>query len=221
MKRFGSTLWLAAWLSVLVPASAWATPAIEGEELVTEEAHGGGIEWITPIIGHEGKTGLVWLLINFAVLMFLLERLLFRKLRAQTRERHDDVKSELAKATQARSEAEGVMREYRQRMEKLDDELAQLQADAKRKAEADREAIIADAEREAERILAAATSAAEREAESRRRAIENEIVDRAVERAETILREKLTPTDQKRMLDDYVTRLAGVDFSGRRKGASA
>lgn len=212
MKR--PIVWLSAWVVTLLPAVAVASPgpAVEGHELVTEEAHGGSIEWVTPIVGHEGKYGLLWMFINFAALLFLLEKLLFRKLRANTAKRHDDIKAELARATKARTEAEAVMREYRQRMEKLDDEAAELEAEAKRKAESDREQIIEAAQREAERIRAAAVAAAEREAESKRREIENEIVDRAVARAEAVLRDRLTPADQHRMVDDYVGRLSDVDL---------
>jgi F-type H+-transporting ATPase subunit b len=101
-------------------------------------------------------------------------------------------------------------------MKRLDGEVEELMTDAKKRADADRAAIIAAAEDEAERIKTSATAAAEREAASRRRAIENEIVDRAVDRAEQIIRQRIAPGDQSRMLDDYIGQLEGVDL-----GASA
>jgi F-type H+-transporting ATPase subunit b len=190
-----------------------------GAEAAHGAEHGGGIEWVTPILMNKGKTGLVWILINFAVLMWILDKLLFSKLRQKTADRHDQIKNELDKATAARKEAEGIIREYRQRMDKLDDEAAELMADAKRRAEADRKSIIAGAEEEAARIKSAATAAADREAEFRRRQLENEIVDRAVDRAEALLRQKLQPTDQKRMVDDYVQRIGSVDFGNKSAAA--
>ncbi len=202
-------------LLALVPTSAWAllassTPApAEGGH---DEAHGGGIEWVTPIVGHDGKTGLLWILINFAALMWILERLLFRKLRERQREKHDAIKAELESATAARNEAESLIAEYRERLDRLDEEIAELMEDAKRRAEAERQKVVEAAEQEARRIKEAAAAAAEREAEARRRAIENEIVDRAVARAEALLRDRLTPTHQRQLVDDYIGRLSAVEL---------
>ncbi len=195
----------------LFPVELLASPA--AAEHGGEHA-GGGIEWLTPIFGHTGNLGLVWAFINFAILMWILEKILFSKLRARTRDKHDAVKSEIDKATAAREESESVLTEYRGRLDALDDEVAELMADAKTKAEADRARIIAAAEREAEQIKAAAVASAEREAAARRRQLEGEIVDRAVARAEALLRSRITPSDQNGMVDRYVEQLGSVDFGG-------
>jgi ATP synthase F0 subunit b len=192
---------------LLLPAIALAAP----------EAHGdhAGIEWVTPVFGHSGKLGLVWSFINFAVLLWILEKILFKPLRSRTRDKHDTVKAEIDKATVARQEAEGVLAEYRDRLDRLDAEIAELMADAKAKAEADRVRIIDAAKREAEQITSTAHATAEREAAARRRQLEAEIVDRAVARAEAILRSKITPADQRTMVDRYVDQLGAVDLGGR------
>lgn len=198
----------AAVVSLALPLVAIAAP----------EAHGGdhgGIEWVTPIVGHTGKLGLLWSIINFAVLLWILEKILFKPLRNRTRDKHDTVKAEIEKASAAREEAEGVLAEYKGRLERLDAEIAELMADAKAKAEADRTRIVAAAKREADQITSAAKAAAERETATRRRQLEAEIVDRAVARAEALLRSKLTPADQRGMVDRYVEQLDAVNFGGR------
>jgi F-type H+-transporting ATPase subunit b len=207
-------------LTAAVAATLWLVPdlALAANEALAAapEAHGdGGIEWVTPIIGNTGKLGLLWSFINFAVLLWILEKILFKPLRSRTRDKHDAVKSELDKATAARQEAEGVLAEYRGRIERLDAEVAELLAEAKAKAEADRIRIIDAAKREAEQITATAMATAEREAAARRRQLEAEIVERAVERAEALLRSKITPADQRGMVDRYVEQLGSVDFGGR------
>jgi F-type H+-transporting ATPase subunit b len=192
---------------LLLPALAVAAPEAHGEH--------GGVEWVTPLFGHTGKLGLLWSFINFAVLLWILERILFKPLRNRTRDKHDTVKSEIDKATAAREQAEGVLAEYRGRLERLDAEIEELLADARAKAEADRAQIVLAAKREAEQITAAAQATAEREAAARRRQLEAEIVDRAVARAEALLRSKITPADQRGMVDRYVDQLAAVDLGGR------
>jgi F-type H+-transporting ATPase subunit b len=193
--------------ALLLPALAVAAPEAHGEH--------GGVEWVTPLFGHTGKLGLLWSFINFAVLLWILERILFKPLRNRTRDKHDTVKSEIDKATAAREQAEGVLAEYRGRLERLDAEIEELLADARAKAEADRAQIVLAAKREAEQITAAAQATAEREAAARRRQLEAEIVDRAVARAEALLRSKITPADQRGMVDRYVDQLAAVDLGGR------
>ncbi len=146
--------------------------------------------------------------------MLILNKLLFVPLKRKTAAKHDAIKSQLAKATAAHEEAEGIIAEYRGRMERLDDEIAELKDTAKQRAAADRQKIIAAAEAEAERIKAAASAAAEREAESRRKALENEILDRALERAEATIRKRIDAGDQRRMADDYVQSLSGMTLGG-------
>ena len=179
-----------------------------------DHGHGGGIRWVSPIVGNDGKTGVLWLLINFGVLMWLLNRLLFTPLRRRQVEQHTRLRDELGNATRAREEAESIISEYRGRVARLDQEIAELLADAKARAEADRREIIAAAEREAARIQAAARAAAEREAEQTRRTIEQEVLDRAIAKAEQILRQRIVSTDQQRMVDDYVQRLDRTDLGG-------
>lgn len=203
----GAAAAAAVLVTLALPLVAMAAPEAHGD--------GAGIEWVTPIIGHTGKLGLLWSFLNFAVLLWILEKILFKPLRNRTRDKHDTVKAEIDKASAARQEAEGVLAEYRGRLERLDAEIAELMADAKAKAEADRTRIIATAKREAEQITSSARAVAEREAAGRRRQLEAEIVERAVARAEALLRAKLTPADQRGMVDRYVEQLSTVDFGGR------
>lgn len=178
------------------------------------DAGHGALEWITPVFGNDGKTGVVWLFLNFAVLMWILNKILFKGLRAKTALKHDTIKAELDKATSARTEAEAILGEYRGRLDRLDGEVDELMADAKRRAESDREAIIEQAKKEAERIKAAAVAAGEREADARRRTIENEVIDRAIDRAGAIIRDKISADDQQKMFSDYLTSLDKVQFAG-------
>lgn len=197
-----------------------APPGLEAH--TSEPGHGGGIELVTPIFGNDGKTGLVWLFINFAVLLFILDRVLFRPLRARQAERHGTLKAELERASAALGEANRVKDELRGRLDRLDAEAQEILDDAKRRAELERKTIVAEAEREAARIREAAEASAARDAELRRRTIEAEVLERAVTRAETLLRERFTPADQHRLLDAYVGGLEALDLreGGARRPAA-
>lgn len=219
LRLLGASLSLAIVAVLTWPATVLGSPVEhpatpDAVELPHGEAHGGGIEWITPVFGGTGKLGLLWILVNFAVLMWLLEKLLFSKLRASTARKHDEAKTELTRATSAREKAEATLAEYETRLQKLETEIEGLVAEAKARAEADRLRIVEAAEVEAEQIKAAARAAAEREADAVRRRLEAEVVDRAVERAEAIIRQQIGPNDQRTMVDDFISRLGGVQLSG-------
>jgi len=195
---------LAGWVAVastMIPATVMA--ATEHDE---------GLVWFSPVLGNEGKTGIVWLLLNFAVLAWILNRLLFTPLRQQQARRHEEIKQQLASATAARNEAETLVRQFRERLERLDEEVEEILDDAKRRAEADRTALIESAQRDAERIRKVALEAAERDAELRKRQIEDEVIDRAVTRAEALLRTRLGPSEQQRMVADYVGQLESLEL---------
>ncbi len=199
--------------SFLLPAVAFAaSPAEHAAAGGHEGGHDAGLVFVNNPTAGDGKTGILWLLINFAALMFILNKLLFTPLKRKTAAKHDDIKAELEKATAARKEAEEIISEYRGRMERLDGEVEELKADAKKRAEADRAGIIEAANAEANRIEEAAKAAAERDAASRRKGLENEILDRALERAEAAIRKQIGAPDQRRMVDDYVASLDGVEL---------
>lgn len=216
MRRVAAIVYVAAVTAALLPAAVLASPEGHPDSLEAPrgEAHGAGIEWITPIFGNTGKLGLLWILLNFAVLMWLLEKLLFSKLRASTRRKHDEAATELQRATDARAKAESTLAEYESRLTGLESEIEGLLKEAKTRAEADRKRIVEEAETEAAQIKSSALAAAEREADARRRQLETEIVDRAVARAEALIRDRIGAPDQRKMVDDFIGRLDAVDFSG-------
>ncbi|MEM6296156.1 MAG: ATP synthase F0 subunit B [Myxococcota bacterium] len=207
--------------SFLLPALVFAAAPEHGADHAHDAAgahgaHDSSIVFVNNPFAGEEKTGIIWLLINFGALMLVLNMLLFKPLKKKTAAKHDDIKSQLEKATAAREEAESIISEYRGRMDRLDSEIDELKADAKKRAEADRKSIIESAEAEATRIKDAATAAAERDATSRRKALENEILDRALDRAEAAIRAQLQRgggPDQKRLVDNYVSGLANVKLA--------
>jgi F-type H+-transporting ATPase subunit b len=205
---------LAVWSIATLAAAAPAPAHGPAPEPAGGGGHGheGGIEWVTPLFGSDGKIGLLWMVINFAVLMWVLEKLLFSKLRVRTAAKHDAIKGELDKAKGARREAESVLADVRSKLDGLDATVAEILDEARTRAEADRKRLIQAAEREAARIEAAARASAAREAEGYRRQLEAEIVERAVSRAEELLRSRIDVMDQRRMVDEFVGQIAGAEL---------
>src|SRR5262249_38125640 len=143
-------IWMAAfscvWLAPL--AQALASPPSHGDGHA--EGHGGGIKWLGDGFlggpGEDGRTGFLIILINFAVLMLILDKILFRKLRRDNAEKSDRIRLELERATKARAEAEALAREYETKLTALEAEIESIRAAAKTSAEAESARIVREAQ---------------------------------------------------------------------------
>lgn len=210
----GALCWLAAAVVVASPAGGQAVAdhaaALHGEPgHAADHAHA-GISWLNWPNPQDHRIGLVYLLINFAVLAFLLHRLIIRKLVADNAARHDAIQAQVQQARQAMTDAESVIADYQGRVERLDQETRQILDQARAGAEADRQRLLAQAQTEVERFKTQAMALAQREVQLRRQQIEDEVLDRAVARAEEILRTRFTDADQTRLVDDYAVEVAGA-----------
>ncbi len=201
---------------------AWAIPQLAS---ASPEAHGGehgeggrGGVWLGDfeLIGDgptdDGKTAFIILAINFVLLLFVLERLLFRNLRSSNAEASDAIRLELQKATEARSSAEGLMREYEAKLSALETEIEEIKGEARRTAETEAELIVKEAHEQAKKIRDAAVKAGEREAARRRHELEREIVDQALARAEAAIRSSFGPADQRRLVDAWVDEVGNTNL---------
>jgi F-type H+-transporting ATPase subunit b len=170
--------------------------------------------------GEDGRTGFLILLINFVVLMFILDKLLFRNLRQRNAETSDVIRLELERATKARAQAEALVLEYETKLSALESEIEEIRAAAKLSAEAEHARILVEAGEQAEKIKLAATRAAEREAARFRVQLEQEIVDQAMSRAESAIRASFGGTDQRRLVDAWVEEVSAADIGRAPSGGA-
>ena len=211
MTRFAIKLGSFA-LVWLAPVIALASPPAHGEG-----ASEGGIKWWGdgrlggP--GEDGKVGLAVVIINFIVLLLVLNKILFKNLRSSNAEASDAIRLERERATKARSDAEALFREYENKLAALETEVAEIRAEAQRAAESEYKRIVAEARAQAEKIQSAAVRAGELEAARRRAELENEIVEQALARAESAIRSTFAATDQRRLVDAWIDEVAKTDIT--------
>jgi F-type H+-transporting ATPase subunit b len=147
--------------------------------------------------------------INFAIVAAVLIWLFAKKLPAWFRGNADKISSAIRKATAAKEEAERQVREAESKLANLKQEIAALQATAKREAIEEAERIRELAQSEAKKIGMAARAemeAAERAARLELKALAASL---AVDGAETLLAKQLTPAAQESLVDTFVKSLEG------------
>jgi F-type H+-transporting ATPase subunit b len=147
--------------------------------------------------------------INFAIVAAVLIWLFAKKLPAWFRGNADKISSAITKAAAAKEEAERQVREAESKLANLKQEIAALQATAKRETIEEAERIRALAQSEAKKIGVAAQAeieAAERAARLELKALAASL---AVDGAGTLLAKQLTPAAQESLVDTFVKSLEG------------
>ena len=147
--------------------------------------------------------------INFVLVAGGLIWLFGKVLPSKFRGNADSISSAITKATAAKAEADRQLREAEEKLAHLEQEVAQLRADAQREAEAEGQRIRNVTQADAQKIGVAAAAeieAAERAARLELKAIAANL---AVDAAESLLAKQLTPQGQEALVSAFVKGLAG------------
>jgi F-type H+-transporting ATPase subunit b len=184
-------------LAIAVSAPAGAQP----EEAPGHEAGGEH--------GIDAKT-LALQLLNFGVLAFVLIKFGGAAINKTLRARHDQLKADLDEAARLRREAEERFRAHEQRLANIEREIQDMLGHIRGEAEQEKARIIAGAEEKARRIQDETRFALEqqvKEAELRFRA---EVAQAAVKVADELLKRSVTPSDEQRLAQSFVSELAAA-----------
>jgi F-type H+-transporting ATPase subunit b len=147
--------------------------------------------------------------VNFALVAGVLVWLFAKVLPPKFRANADSIGSAITKATAAKADADKQLREAEEKLKRLEQEVAQLRATAKREADAEAERIRNLTQVDVQKISIAATAemeAAERAARLELKAIAANL---AVDGAESLLAKQLTPQAQEALVHEFVKGLAG------------
>jgi len=186
MKSFLRALCLVGWSAMLAAAPAFAQ---EGES--------------SPL---DTTTGWIFRWINFAAVFGLIVWG-FAKLGPYFRQHAREIADQIAEGARAREAAEAKSREAQAKMADLPNEIAAIRAEARRDSAAEILRLRAQTKEEAEKVelaTQAEIAAAERAARLELKSIAAEM---AIERAEALLREQMTPRTEAALLKTYVGEL--------------
>ncbi|MCU0574873.1 MAG: F0F1 ATP synthase subunit B [Syntrophobacteraceae bacterium] len=171
-----------------------------------------GIAWCSEGGAHDGGHALNWFDFalrtgNFAILAFILYKLLSKPLGNFLTSRREDIQKLLADLEAKKREAEEVSAEYRSRLAALDAETRKIVDELLAEGETEKAKILAAAERQAQYVRQQAELAAQQEVKAARDKLQEEIAELSIAAAEEILRKKLKADDQDRLVKDFMTRV--------------
>jgi F-type H+-transporting ATPase subunit b len=169
---------------------------------------------VSPAFAQEGEAspadspiGWIFRWLNFALVLGGIAYAIWKWGAPYFRQQAEEISRKIAEGARAREAAERQRREIQAKLAGLEDEIKRLRVEGKRDAEAEAQRLLEMERLERERIERAAR--AEIEAAEREDRVELKILAarRAVELAEALLRQSLTPQADESQFDAFVTEL--------------
>ena len=167
-----------------------------------------GMAWASAEGGHSMWPDFFYRLLNFtimvAVLVFIFKKL---NLKGYFTKRTEAISNTLRDLEEKKKEAEKTYEEYKQKLARLDEETDRILKEYIEQGEREKAKIIANAEKAAAEIRKQTDVAIEQEIKSAKEGLQREIAELSVTAAEVLLKEKIGDTDQKTLVDDFMTKV--------------
>ena len=150
---------------------------------------------------------MVWEIINFLVLLFLLQRYLFKPLLEKIDERRDKIESDLNEAEKSKKEAEELEEEYKQKLASAREEAQKIITAAEKRANDRREEIIDDARKEAKRVKERTMEEIEQAKRHALSQLRDEVSDMSLQIATKFLDDSVDKKRHQAMVNDFIKQL--------------
>jgi F-type H+-transporting ATPase subunit b len=144
---------------------------------------------------------------NFTVLVVALFLVLRKPVSQALSGRIQGIKSQLEDLEARKKAAEKSLSEYNRKLALLDKEAEQLVAEYTRQGEEAKARILKEAELMAEKLKEQARKNIDHEFENAKATLQAEIVEKALKKAEQLIREKITADDQNKLVDEYLEKV--------------
>ena len=166
------------------------------------------VAWASTEGGHSMWPDFFYRLLNFvilvAVLVFVFKKL---NLKGYFTKRTETISNTLRDLEEKKKEAEKTYEEYKRKLARLDEETDRILKEYIEQGEREKAKIIANAEKAAAEIRQQTDIAIEQEIKSAKEGLQREIAELSVTAAEALLKEKIGDKDQKKLVDDFMTKV--------------
>jgi len=170
--------------------------------------------WAAPsgaVEGHPAAvTQLIFPLINFLIFLYLVKRFVVPLIKDHLRSRRAEIQAAVNEAGEGKRRAEGMVREYKGRRARSDEEAEKIRETARSEAERERSRLLLEAEDAAKKIKADADFLAQQELKVARQQVRKEIARLAQAAAEKMVERHVTPADQERIVEEFLQEAGGV-----------
>ena len=185
-------------------ALAASVAPVLGFAAVSYASSGGGEE------GASVLKGVFWQVLNFSVLVALLVFAIKKAdIKGLLRERTELIKKSIDEAREAKELARKALVEVEERLKLKDQEIERIISAARSSGESERGAAEEEGKKLSEKILEQAKTNIEFELEQAKAEIRAEAVELAMELARKKIGERLTPDEQRKLIEESLAKLEG------------
>lgn len=164
------------------------------------DSHGGGVHnaWLTID---------TWKVLNFSVLVVVIFFLVKNPVTEFFSSRVKSIEDEINELEQKKAAAQKELIEYQAKFKNLDQESKQIVEEYIKQGEEAKKRIIAEAEAQAEKLEDMAKRNIEQEFKSAKAKLQQEIVEKALAKAEEIIKSSISSDDQNKLVDEYLKKV--------------
>lgn len=177
------------------------------EQAHPSEARGEGGEAPKTYFGIPG-----WLLklLNMIIFLAVLGYFLRGPMTTALAQRGEQIRKDAAQARERREKADKMAADIQARLTQIEEEVRSIHERAEAEGQRQRQELIAAAEAEAQKILQSARNEVENRVKTARHELTEYAGQLASQRAEAILREKITDADQKKLFEESLREVGEV-----------
>jgi len=147
----------------------------------------------------------IYMVLNFAFLLFLLMKYGAPVAKKTVADRHDQIKTALDEAAKLRKQAADKLAEYESRLKDADSEIKKLVEGMRADAEADKARILENAERQSAQMKKDAEQRIAAEIQLARASLTKEVTAAATKATEELLKKKMVPSDQQKLITSFIS----------------
>jgi F-type H+-transporting ATPase subunit b len=149
-------------------------------------------------------TQLLYPLINFLIFVYILKRFALPAVKSYLSERRESILKTINEAVEEKTQAEAVVRDYRERLARLTEETQRLKAEFQSEGEGGKRRLLREAEALAAKIQSDAHLLIEQELKVARQQLRSDIARVAHETAQAVLQRHLSAADRKRLAEEFI-----------------
>lgn len=144
---------------------------------------------------------------NFSVLIGALFFLLRKPVSQALNGRINGIKTELEELEAKKNEAEKKLAQYNEQIATLGREAEKIIAEYKRQGEAARDRILEESKKAAVKLEEQARRTIENEFKNAKLRLQEDILEKALTKAEELVKDRITSEDQNRLVDEYLDKV--------------
>jgi F-type H+-transporting ATPase subunit b len=153
----------------------------------------------------------IWFpLANFLIFAYIIKRFAVPRVREFLTSRREEVLATVKQAAERKARAETLVREYRERLARLDQEVESIRRLLQSDAEKEKSKLLSEIQALAAKIKEDARFLADQEVKVARQKIREEIAEKAEASARELIRRHISSADQARLAEEFIRNIGDL-----------